>query len=99
MAQVRAAERAGTGDFKLAAALAAVSAGELLAGLARVAWPRGDLRGVATALVSRLVSALVAAGILLQPVHWPLRAGGIFYFHPDAARMGVALDGQRSVAA
>ena len=98
MALVRAAGRAGTRDFKFVPALAAASAGEFLVCLACAARPCGNLRGAATALVSRLVSALVAAGILLQPVHWPLRAGGIFYFHPDAARMGVALDGQKSVA-
>jgi hypothetical protein len=31
-------------------------------------------------------------GILFQPVHWTLRAGGIFYFYPDAARICAAVD-------
>ena len=98
MAQVRAADCAGTGDFKFGAALAVASAGEFLVCHARVARPRGNLRGAATALVPGLVSALVAAGILFQPVHWTLRAGGIFYFYPDAARICAAVDRQRSIA-
>ena len=98
MAQVRAADRAGAGDFKFGAALAAAFAGEFWVCHARVARPRGNLRGAATALVPGLVSALAAARILFQPVHWTLRAGGIFCFHPDAARIGAAVDGQRSVA-
>ena len=98
MAQVRAADRAGAGDFKFTAALAKAFAGKLLVCLARVARPRGNLRGAATALVPGLVSALVAAGILFQPVHWTLRAGGIFYFYPDAARICAAVDRQRSIA-
>ncbi len=98
MAQVRAADRAGAGDFEFASALAKASAAECLVCLARVARSRGDLRGGATTLVSRLVSALVAAGILFQPVHRSLCAAGILYFHPDAARICVAVGGQGFVA-
>src|ERR1039458_7954710 len=98
MAQVRAADRAWTCDSWFAAALAKASAGKLLVCLARVARRRGNLRGRTTALVPGLVSALVAAGILFQPVHWPVRAGRVFYFHSDAARIGAAVDGQRPIA-
>ena len=98
MAQVRAADRAGTGDFEFAAALATASAGEFLVCRACVGRPHGDLRGMATALVSRLVPALVAAGILFEPAHRSLRAGGVFYFHPYAGRTGAAAGRQGFVA-
>src|SRR5665213_4241317 len=98
MAQVRAADRAGPGGFKFAFALAETSAGKLLVCLARTACRRGDWRGAATALVPGLVSALVATGILFQPVPRPRRAGDIFYFHPDAARLGAPADRQGFVA-
>lgn len=98
MAQVRAVDRIGTGDFEFAIALAKASFGESLVCLARVDSPRGNLRGGATALVSWLVSALFKAGILFQPARWPLRAGDIFYFHNHAARICVAAGGQRLVA-
>src|SRR5580704_10396437 len=98
MAQVRAAGRAGAGDFEFAPALAKVSAAQCLVPLARVARSHSDLRGAATTLVSRLVSALVADGILFQPVHRSLCAAGIFYFHPDAARICVAVGGQGFLA-
>ena len=93
MAQVRAADRAGPGDHQFAPALAKASVGERLVHRACRARDCSGLRGAATALVSRLVSALVAAGILFQPVHGPLRAAGIFYFHPDAAGLDIARDG------
>ena len=98
MAQVRAVDRTRRRDLKLGAALAAASAGGCLVCFAFVARPRGHLRDAATALVPKLVSVLVAAGILFQPVHWTVRAGGVFYFYNHAARICVALDGQRFVA-
>lgn len=99
MAQVRTADRAGTDDFKFGLALAASSASECLAYFARRVRTRRSLRAAATALVQRLLSAFFAIGILLQPVHRSLRTGGVFYFNNDAAGLGFAADGQRSVAA
>lgn len=85
MAQVRPADRAGTGDHQFTPALAKASASGRLVRGAWVARRRGDLRGVAATLVSGLVSAVVAAGVLFQPIHRPLRALGIFYFYRDPA--------------
>ena len=99
MAQVGAVDLAGTGDFEFAVALAKASAAKLLARFAHAARRRGDLCVAATAVVSRLVSAVIAAGILFQPVCWPLRAGDIFYFHNHAARIFVAAGWQGFVAA
>ena len=98
MAQVRTADRAGTDDFKFGLALAASSASECLAYFARRVRTHRSLCGAATALVQRLLSAFFAIGILLQPVHRSLCAGGVFYFHRDAARICAAVDGQKSVA-
>jgi hypothetical protein len=53
-----------------------------------------DARTVAGASALR-VSALVAAGILFQPVQGTLRAGGIFYFHSDSARICAAVDASK----
>lgn len=98
MAQVRAADRAGTGAGKFAAALAKASAGELLVRLACAAWARRNCCDAATALVPGLVSALVAAWILFQPVYWTMRVVAVLCFYRHAARICVALDWQRSVA-
>src|ERR1700723_2508263 len=99
MAQVHAADRAGAGDFKFASALAKTFAGELLAGITRVAGRHGDLRVAETALVSGLVSALFAFGLLFQPIHWPLRVAVVFYFHNDAAWFWAAAGRQRFITA
>ena len=98
MAQVRAADRAGTGDHNFVAALAKTFAGEFVVRPARVARLRGDLRGAATALVQRLLSDFPVVGILFQPVRRMLRAGGIFCFYPDAVGIHAAIDGQRPIA-
>jgi len=94
VAQVHTADRAGTGDFELVAALATAPGGEFLVCAARGAGCRGDLRGAATALVPGLVSALVTAGILFQPIHRTLRSGGIFCIHHYAAGIMLRLAGK-----
>jgi hypothetical protein len=86
MAQVRAADRAGAGDFKFGPALAAAFAGEFLVCHARVARPRGDLRAVATALVpglgfysSQFIGRCALAVFfifILTPLGWVLRLMG-----------------------
>jgi len=98
MAQVHAADRAGAGDFKLVAALAAASGGESLVRPACGAGRHSDLRDVATALVPGLVSALVTAGILFQPIHRALHSGGIFHLHHHAAGTFVATGGKGCLA-
>ena len=99
MAQIRPADRAGAGDSKFTPALAKASAGRLLVRLARIPSCCGNLRGAMSTLVSGLVSFIVATGILFQPIHRPLRAVGVFYFHYHTARIWVAIVGQRSFAA
>ena len=90
MAQVRAADRAGTDDFAFVAMLAEAPAGELLDRLDYAARTRRDCRGSSTTPVPRLVSALVTTGVLFQPVHRALRATGVFCFGCHAPWIGVA---------
>lgn len=99
MAQVRAAGRDRPGDFKFALALAKAFAGECLVWVACVAHRRGNFRSAATWLVPRLVSFVVAAGILFQPVRWPLRAGDFLRLYHYSLGTWTAVVGQRFVAA
>lgn len=98
MAQVRALDVAWAGDFKFVNALAKAFAGKILARISCVARRRGSFCIAATALVSRLVSVVIAIGILFQPVHRPLRAAVVFHFHRDAAGICAAARGQGFIA-
>ncbi len=98
MAQIRAVDRAGIGNFNFPPALAQTSAAEYLVCCARAPRRSRHLRFNSTALVSRLVSGFVVAGILLQPIRRPLRASTVFYFHHHAIGICATVGGQRFIA-
>jgi len=93
MAQVCFTNHAWAGDFKFAPALAKTLVTQYLVDFAGIARPHGYLRVATTALVPKLLPAFFAAGILFQPVHWPLCAVAFFHFYNDAARVRAADDG------
>ena len=99
MAQIRVARRTGLGNSGFAPALATSFINQCLVRHARRSRCCGGLRSVATALVPRLVPALAAAGILFQPVHWPMHSVPVLLSDHHAAGLGVAPGGQGCVAA
>ena len=98
MAEVRAADGAGTGNFEFDSALAPRFIERRLVSCARRHWRRGVVRAMAAALVPGLLPVFDATRICRQPVHWPSRSGAVFLSDPDTGRSDFEIGGERRLA-